>query len=342
METTFVQALRGEAAVAGGEHAGAFLWDLANFYEYVDHELLWERARAKNFPLAILAVALNQARAKRYLGLGDVAVDARFPRRGLAAGDSFATYLVQIYTLDPLERWSLKHPAVPLSLLIDEFLGSTSAPEEHQVVGRLASAAADLHELVKQDLGCQVANHKSVVVASSDRLLRRLSAAFGRFTGQASRSGSNLGVDFAPGRQRAHKKGVSVLRKREDGLRRRLRRLGALRRQGFDMRKLYITGLQSYAYYGAEVVGVDHQQLKSAQSRYLSLVGSPARSRSASVALALAGDPLWRQALGPVLTWASIIWKSTTCAAFQSFISLPQLGTLAGQVVQQLPRTWGA
>ena len=261
METTFVQALRGEAAVTGGEHTGAFLWDLANFYEFVNHELLWERARAKGFPLAILAVALNQARAKRYLGLGDVAVDARFPRRGLAAGDSFATYLVQIYTLEPLERWSSRHPAVPLSLFIDDFLGSTVAPEEHQVVGRLTSAAADLHELVEQDLGCQVAQHKSVVVASSDRLLRRLSTAFGRFTGQAARSGSNLGVDFAPGRQRAHKKGVSVLRKREDGLRRRLRRLGALRRKGYDMRKLYVTGLQSYAFYGAEVVGVDPQQL---------------------------------------------------------------------------------
>jgi hypothetical protein len=45
METTFVQALRGEAAAASGQHSGGFLWDLANFYEYVDHEVLWQRAR---------------------------------------------------------------------------------------------------------------------------------------------------------------------------------------------------------------------------------------------------------------------------------------------------------
>ena len=132
-----------------------------------------------------------------------------------------------------------------------------------------------------------------------------------------------------------------MLRKREGGFGRHLRRLGALRQKGYDMRKLYVTGLQAYAFYGAEVVGLDAQQLRSAQAKYLSLVGSPARSRSAAVALAVAGDPLWRQGLGPVLTWSSIVWKATTSANFQAFATLPQLGALAGPVVQALPRTWG-
>ncbi len=158
--------------------------------------MLWDRARSKGFPLAILAIALNQARAKRYLGLGDIAADARFPRRGLAAGDGFATTLVQVYSLEPLELWSLRHPEVPLSLFIDDFLGSTSAPMEHQVVGRLSAAAADLQLVVENDMNCKVTQHKSVLVASNDRLLSRLTKAFGKFTGQASRSGSNLGVDL--------------------------------------------------------------------------------------------------------------------------------------------------
>ena len=103
METTFVQALRGEASVAERSHSGAFLWDLANYYEYVDHEALWQRAVRRGFPLPLLAVSLNQARARRFMGFGDVAVDAQYPRRGLAAGDGFATTFVQIYALDPLE-----------------------------------------------------------------------------------------------------------------------------------------------------------------------------------------------------------------------------------------------
>ena len=190
-------------------------------------------------------------------------------------------------------------------------------------------------------MGCKVAQHKSIIVASSDRLLKKLGGAFGKFAGTVAQSGSNLGVDYAPGRRRAHKKSLNVLRKRAGGFTRRMRRLGVLRRKGYDMQKLYVTGLQAYAFYGAEVVGLGAKQLKTAQANYLSLVGSPARSRSASVALAVAGDPLWRQGLGPVLTWASTIWKATTSASFQAFVSLPQLGALARPVVQALPRTWG-
>ncbi len=132
-----------------------------------------------------------------------------------------------------------------------------------------------------------------------------------------------------------------MLKKLEGGFRRRLRHLGVLRQKGYDMQKLYVTGLQAYAFYGAEVAGLDARQLKSAQAKYLSLVGSPARSRSASVALPVADDPRWRQGLGPVLTWSSMIWKATTSASFQAFVNLPQLGALAGPIVQSLPRTWG-
>ena len=34
METTFVQALKGEAATTSGSYSASFWWDLANFYEY--------------------------------------------------------------------------------------------------------------------------------------------------------------------------------------------------------------------------------------------------------------------------------------------------------------------
>jgi hypothetical protein len=53
------------------------------------------------------------------------------------------------------------------------------------------------------------------------------------------------------------------------------------------------------------------------------------------------GDPLWRQALGPVLTWATIVWKSTTIPDYGSTASVPELGRLAGPVMLHPPRTWG-
>jgi NCAIR mutase (PurE)-related protein len=79
-------------------------------------------------------------------------------------------------------------------------MGDSTAPDEHSVVGRLAAGAADLKMAVETELGCQVAGHKSALIASSDRLLDRCQRAFGRFAGTSSSSASNLGVGIFAGR----------------------------------------------------------------------------------------------------------------------------------------------
>ena len=71
-------------------------------------------------------------------------------------------------------------------------------------------------------------------------------------------------------------------------------------------------------------------------------VGSAVRSASTNLALLALGDPLWRQALAPLLTWSSICWKTTNDKAFQATIDLPRLGSLAGPVIQHLPTSWGS
>ena len=73
------------------------------------------------------------------------------------------------------------------------------------------------------------------------------------------------------------------------------------------MRELFVTGLQQYSFYGAEVVGINHIELKKVRAQYLSLVGSPAKSSSTPLALPAAGDLLWRQAFGPILTCSSAV-----------------------------------
>ena len=105
---------------------------------------------------------------------------------------------------------------------------------------------------------------------------------------------------------------------------------------------MFVTGLQAYSQYGAEVLGLDTQQLRAAQATYLGLVGASARSASVSLSLLALGDPLWRQAVAPLLTWSSICWKAANDRAFQSTIDLPRLGGLAGPVIQHLPSSWGA
>ena len=131
------------------------------------------------------------------------------------------------------------------------------------------------------------------------------------------------------------------MRTRHGKLLKRFRRLHALKRQGHDMRAMFIAGLQQFSSYGAEVTGMDPTQLKQAMAAYLPLVGSPARSSSSALSPALLGDPLWRQALGPAITWATISWKAPTSQEYQGYLDVPRLGQLAAPVTGRLPTTWG-
>ena len=142
MEVVFLQALQCETGAAENKHSGCFLWDLSNFYEHISRERLWERGRERNFNAAILAISLNQYGTRRFLGLGELAVDCGFTKQGISAGCSWATLWVQIYTLDPLMVWQARCPQVSLNIFIDDLLGGVTAAEEHQVVGRLAHGAA--------------------------------------------------------------------------------------------------------------------------------------------------------------------------------------------------------
>ncbi len=131
MEVVFLQALQCESGAAEKKHSGCFLRDLRNFYEHISREKIWERGRERererererNLNAAILAISLNQYGTRRFLGLGELAVDCGFTMRGISAGCSWATLWVHIYTLDPLMVWQDRCPQVSLNIFIDDLLG---------------------------------------------------------------------------------------------------------------------------------------------------------------------------------------------------------------------------
>ncbi len=244
--------------------------------------------------------------------------------------------------MPPLRIWKLEHPRVSLTVFIDDLCGRATSQDEHKVVGRLTAAAASLWTTINTDLDASVAEHKSVILASSDSLLDKLRFAFGKHGGVAVAAASNLGVDLAAGRRRASRPSTRTIRKRQSSFIKRCRRLRALKRAGLNMRTVFVTGLQAFSHYGAEVVGLDTAQLRTAHANYLGLVGSSVKSASTNLALLALGDPLWRQALAPALTWSSICWKAANDRAFQANMDLPRLGALAGPVVERLPTSWGS
>ena len=113
MEIVFLQALGAESGQLAKkkQHTGFFLWDMANFYEYICRHKLWDRATEMGFSLVVLAVSLNTYAARRFVGLGTITLEGAFPRRGIGAGCPFATTYVQIYSLPPLRIWRAETPA---------------------------------------------------------------------------------------------------------------------------------------------------------------------------------------------------------------------------------------
>ena len=114
-----------------------------------------------------------------------------------------------------------------------------------------------------------------------------------------------------------------------------------MKRAGYDTKAMYQAGLQQYSNFGGEVVGLDPQQLLAEQRQFVALAGSPASSASSTMTLAMEGSPLWRQALGPLLTWSTVCWKAAVDGGFQLFVDLPRLHQLAGRVLACLPTRWG-
>ena len=128
-------------------------------------------------------------------------------------------------------------------------------------------------------------------------------------------------------------------------LKKRGRKLRALKEATVEptsMAHLYKTGLQSYGFFGAEVVGLTDLEVTKAQHHYLGLCGCPSKARNKHLSLCLLSDPLWRQAVGPILTLSPIVWKASTVRDLFEVWPLPWLGQEAGKVVRSLPTKWSA
>ena len=108
---------------------------------------------------------------------------------------------MQLYVLRPLSLWRLEHPRVSLNMFIDDLLGQCIEKAAHLVVGYLTQAAASLRSAIESELRCKVADHKSALLASDDKLLTKLVEAFGRFAGQGPQVCGQLGDRLLSGSQ---------------------------------------------------------------------------------------------------------------------------------------------
>ena len=341
MELVFLQNLKAESANYRDRavHTSAVFYDMSSYYDHVCLKVLRTRAQATGFNMMCLTVACNMYRSQRFFTMNGYALASLFPDRSILAGCPWATFLVQVYSYVPVKTFVENHRLSDLYIFIDDWMNMNMDADRRALVNRTVASSSEVIRLIEEDLGCQLASKKSAVVAKSDSLRCDLEKAMGKFAGTSNgRSAKNLGIDATAGQLRCRKGARLHLTARVKNLHARKRRLAAVKKGGGDMQRLYISGLQSYGYYGAEVVGLDGKEVVSAQSFFLQTVGSTCPSRSRTLTLLLHEDPTYKLALGPALTWANLVWKATTSRDFEP--SLPGLRELAEPVLHQGLRTW--
>ncbi|CAK0807032.1 unnamed protein product, partial [Prorocentrum cordatum] len=130
--------------------------------------------------MKVLCVALNQYQGRRIVAMHDSAVDVGHPRCGLAAGCGFATFAVQVYTLEPLDNWSASNKQLAFSIFIDDLLQGITRPTLGEVVSHLVKGVADLHVVIRTELKYTIAVAKSATIANHAGLKARLAKAPGR------------------------------------------------------------------------------------------------------------------------------------------------------------------
>ena len=122
---------------------------------------------------------------------------------------------------------------------------------------------------IQNDLDSKVAPAKSHLLASSNSLAKRLRKQLKERAGSnLDPSAPNLGCEMAAGRPQSKWRRDRLLKTRMDRIKKRMRRLGAIRRAGGDTRRIYNTGIYAATTFGNEVTGLSNSQLAIAQQQY--------------------------------------------------------------------------
>ncbi len=339
------QAASSEAAVAKGQHAATVLWDMESFFEMLERDRLWHRARHLGFPMTVARVAFNVYEAPRMLAMAGALSAAVRSERGVPAGCGIAMAFTKVYVIPPLDRAVLEledvgsRPRAIVDLYVDD-LAATATGRHAEVVDAITRARDVLLHMIEVELRCEIVQAKSAVVASSnllmDTLVNRLGAAAGppRVRGARRKiAATNLGVDYAPGRKRGTHATSGKRRARMNKLRKRTGRLDRARATlGKRAPQIFVTGLLSEAVYGAAVNGVSDAEAQHLRRMAARAFSPRARGRSLSVLSLLINVPTWKAEVAVLMHYARLVWEAALLGA-----RLPARGELT---LTQLSDIW--
>ncbi len=256
-DAVWLQAAAAEAEVAAqGTAAAAVLTDLEKFFEYVDHQLLYDRAVRAGLPAPLVRLTLAAYSGPRMIRMKDFIAQEIHADKGIIAGCSLATTFVKAYVIEAYDDFVQQVPGVRFDSYIDDNVISMEGKELHveKLITRAANIMADI---VRERLMCRIAKRKTHVVATKEDLGRRiLEQVRGRVGGEQQVTAPSLGIDYTAGipRKKWRAKSTAAVRLKQGEERRtRLARLSNL--MGSRGAAIFATGVLPAITYGAEVRG---------------------------------------------------------------------------------------
>ena len=234
------------------------LSDIGKCFEHVPWEGLFHASRAAGYPSAILRVPTSVYAAPRVLMLGRAVCAPLYPSRGIGPGSALATDELSLY-LGPVSlAWAQRHPALSVSLHVDDIATSATGKRLPQALAELAKGFSELADEL-DTVGIPLSATKQQCVASHPRALRAMRSAFGKWAGKPVTVATKLGVDFGAGTcgvVHAYK----ATRRVKEALK-RVRRATRLRAGRGARIRLAIPAIGAAASFGAIVTGIPPRDL---------------------------------------------------------------------------------
>ena len=341
--TVWAQTAHLEMTSAIGKPSSAtILWDLSDFYEGMSRSKLLHRELAQDFPSAPAFLSIRAYAGERILQLNGIAVSAGHPTRGVVPGCGLATFHVQAYHGPPMQAFVDSFPHLALNIHIDDFGLTATARSDDEVVQQISTGAAALEATIHSELECAVSIPKADVIATSDKLLRRMGSILERYGKGASKvSAINLGIEVTGGQpiRRAEDRMLRARFKKQTLRKGRIQRLARVNRPGAT--KVFNQGVVAAIEYGTQVWGYSNADLRDLQSFFLSTVAPPGKGKSRTLSLLLWDSCSWRPALAPIISYAKVLWQALVSPG----IAVVPLATLVGwyrkAATSVHPRNWG-
>ena len=222
----------------------------------VQLEIVWLRGLELGFPATILRATLETFSFARRLMLDGAISEPVKTLSAILAGGGFATDAMFITLVKPCDTLAADMPESELCLFVDDMTVHVVGGEE-EVKVRLSHTIDRSIDLLEEGLGLKVSRTKTIVVASSWTLAKKLQAKLNRHGIGVRAKVKMLGVDFSCGK----KVGRSAQRERVEKVTARKSRYMKLGKKAAG--RIVKAGAAPAVQYGASVYGTPNTTLKA-------------------------------------------------------------------------------